>query len=52
MKITVVGAVLIVAAVVAGVLLLFALNGKNSALNNQQNSGSQEDESWRQGLWG
>jgi excisionase family DNA binding protein len=39
MKITVVGAILIVAAVMAGVLLLLALNESKSGLNDQQNSG-------------
>lgn len=36
MKITVVGAILIVAAVMAGVLLLLALNESNSGFNDQQ----------------
>ncbi len=39
MKITVVGAILIVAAVMAGVLLLLALNASKSGLNDQQNGG-------------
>jgi|CZLA01.1.fsa_nt_gi hypothetical protein len=42
MKITVVGAILIVAAVTAGVLLLLALNESKSGLNDQQNSGCQQ----------
>ena len=36
MKITVVGAILIVAAAMAGVYVLYALN-KNSGLSNQRN---------------
>ena len=37
MKITVVGAILIVAAVMAGVLLIYVLNKNSSGLSDQQN---------------
>ena len=52
MRITVVGAILIVAVVVAGVLLFLALNGNKGGLSDQQNGSSQEDEFSRQGMWG
>ncbi len=39
MKITVVGAILIVAAVMAGVLVLYVLNKNGSGLNDPQNEG-------------
>jgi hypothetical protein len=48
MKITVVGAILIVAAVMAGVLLLLALNESTSGSNEQQ-KGMSAGESLRQG---
>ena len=41
MKITVVGAILIVGAVVAGVLLLLALTENKNGPNDQTNRGSQ-----------
>jgi hypothetical protein len=40
MKITVVGAILIVATVMAGFLLLLALNEHKNGLNNRQGGGS------------
>ena len=52
MRITVVGAILIVVAVMAGVLLILALNESKNGPTNQQNGVSQLDESLRQGLWG
>ena len=44
MKITVVGAILIVATVMAGVLLLLALNENKNGLGNKQDGGSQQDQ--------
>jgi len=51
MRITVVGAVLIVAAVAAGVLLFLALNEHMKGIGEQQNGGSQQDPSLQNG-WG
>ncbi len=39
MKITVVGTILILAAVMAGVLVLYVLNKNSNGLNDQQNEG-------------
>jgi hypothetical protein len=50
MRITVVGAVLIVAAVAAGVLLLLALNEHMKGIGEQQNGGSQQDPPLQNGL--
>jgi hypothetical protein len=44
MKITVVGAILIVATVVAGVLLLLALDETNNRPTNKENSGPAQDQ--------
>ena len=44
MRITVVGAILIVAAVAATVLLVLALNENMNGLNDQQNVGSPPDQ--------
>ncbi len=50
MRITVVGAILIVAAVAAGVLLLLTLNEHMNGIGEQQNGGSQPDPSTQNGL--
>ncbi|MGA2980009.1 MAG: hypothetical protein ABSD76_10490 [Terriglobales bacterium] len=44
MRITVLGAILIVAAVAATVLLVLALNENRNGLNNQQNVGTPPDQ--------
>ncbi|MGA7851556.1 MAG: hypothetical protein WCA13_20845 [Terriglobales bacterium] len=49
MRITVVGAILIVAAVAATVLLVLTLNENRNGLNNQQNVGSPSDQSLQRG---
>jgi len=43
MRITVVGAILIVAIVTASVLVLLAMSGRNSERNNKQNDASPPD---------
>lgn len=50
MRITVVGAILIVATVIASLLLLLALNENKSRLDSKQDGGSQEDQSWQDGI--
>lgn len=50
MRITVVGTILIVAAVAAGVLLFLALNEHMKGLGEQQNGGSPQDPSPQNGL--
>jgi len=49
MKITVVGAILIVATVVAGVLLLLALYENKNGSKNQQNGGIPDEQSLQYG---
>ena len=49
MKITVVGAILIVATVVAGVLVLLALCENKNGSKNQQNGGIRDDQALRYG---
>jgi hypothetical protein len=49
MRITVVGAILIVAAVAAGVLLLLALKEHMNDVGEPQNSGSQQNPSLQDG---
>jgi hypothetical protein len=50
MRITVVGAILIVATVMASLLLLLALNENKSRLVSKQEGGFQEDQSWQDGI--
>lgn len=50
MRITVVGAILIVAAVAAGVLLFLALNEHMKGTGEQQNGDSQQDPSVQNGF--
>ena len=52
MKITIVGAILIVATVVAGVLLLLALYENKNGSKNQQNGGTWDDQSLPYGTGG
>lgn len=49
MKITVVGAILIVATVMAGVLLLLALTENANAVDRKQDDVSQQDQFWQYG---
>jgi len=49
MKITVVGAILIVATAVAGVLLFLALYENKNGSKNQQNGGIRDDQSLQYG---
>ena len=49
MRITVVGAILIVATVMASLLLLLALNENKNGLDSKQDGGSQQDEFWQNG---
>jgi hypothetical protein len=49
MKITVVGAILIVATVVAGVLLFLALYENKNGSKNQQHAGNWDNQSLRYG---
>ena len=44
MKITVVGAILIAAVVIASVLLILSLNEENDGRGSQQNGGSHQDQ--------
>ena len=50
MRITIVGAILIVAAVAAGVLLFLALTEHTNGIGEQQNGGSQQGPSLQNGL--
>ena len=50
MKITVVGAILIVAAVAAGVFLFFALKDHTNGIGEQQSGGSLQNPSLQNGL--
>jgi hypothetical protein len=50
MRITVVGAVLIVAAVAAGVILILALKEYTNGIGEQQNDGAQQNPSLQNGL--
>ena len=50
MRITVIGAVLIVAAVAAGVLLFLTLNEHMKGIGEQKNGGSQQGPSLQNGL--
>jgi len=52
MKVTLVGGILIAAAVIAGVLLILALNEKRDGLNRKQSRGSQPDQSSQPGTCG
>lgn len=47
MRITVVGAILIVATVMASLLLLLALNENKNGLDSKQAGSSQEDQFWQ-----
>jgi hypothetical protein len=49
-KITVVGAILIVATVMASLLLLLALNENKNGLDSKQAGGSQPDQFWQNGI--
>jgi hypothetical protein len=49
-KITVVGAILIVATVMASLLLLLALNENKNGADSKQDSGSQPDQFWQNGM--
>ena len=50
MKITVVGAILIVATVMATLLLLLALSENQNGLDSKKDGGSQQDEFWQHGI--
>jgi len=50
MRITVVGAILIVATVMAGILLLLALTENKNGLVSKQSSGSQQDQFGQHGM--
>jgi hypothetical protein len=50
MKITVVGAILIVATVIAGVLLLLALDETKNQAPNKENGGPSQDQSFPYGI--
>jgi hypothetical protein len=50
MRITVVGAILIAAAVMASLLLLLALNENKDGADSKQDSGSQPDQFWQNGI--
>ena len=52
MRITVIGAILIVASVMAGIVLLLALTENKNGLDGKQDGASQQDQFWQHGMSG
>jgi hypothetical protein len=50
MRITVIGAILVVFGVAAGLFLLLALSEDKNGLDNRQDSDSQQDQFWQHGM--